>query len=162
MWVWTQTDSRVRFVAFKKTPNPNHKTKQQKKQTTKWNKIKKRANKTVFHFRTGAAFKADCGCISSGDYWVNKNCHLRKHIKKCRTCFLSLLTWWCSHFRIFCSSVVSMEWFLQGILNPWAAAARACSEVKNPNLPQTQRSSRARPFSCCVWMSPMVPDFLGT
>lgn len=113
----------------------------------------------MFHFRTGVALRADCGCISSGDCWVNKNCHLRKHIKKRRTRFFISPNTVMLLFQLFHSSVVSTEWFLQGMLNPWAVAASACSEVKDPNLPQTQRSSRARPCSCCVWMSHMVTDF---
>lgn len=161
MRVWIQTDSRVRFAAFKKTQNPTHKTEQQKKQTTKWNKVKKKQTTPCFISGQELPLRTDCSCIFSGDYWVNKNCHLRKHIKRSRTHFSSLLTQWCSYFGFFCSSVVSMEWFLQGILNLWAPAAGACSEVKIPNLPQPERSSRARPCSCCVWMSHMVTAFLG-
>lgn len=161
MRVWTQTDSRVRFAAFKENQNPNHKTKQQKKQTTKQNKGKKKANNTVFHFRTGVAFK--------GWLWL---CFLwrllgkqelppqKTHQEKQDSFFISPNTV-VLIFRVFCSSAVSMEWFLQGILNPRADAAGVCSEVKIPNLPQTQRSSRARPCSCCVWMSRMVIALLG-
>lgn len=113
----------------------------------------------MFHFRTGAAFK--------GWLWLYFLWRLlgkqelppqKTHQEKEDSFFISPSTVMLL-FRVFHSSVVSTEWFLQGILHPWALAASACSEVRNPNLPQTQRSSRARSCSCCVWMSHMVTDF---